>query len=262
MIGRPNVGKSTLINRLLGEERVIAEDEPGTTRDSIYIPFTHATGQYTLVDTAGIRRKTRIKEELEKTSVVRTLKTIQAADIIIFIVDARTGVVDQDLHLLDYIVQAGKALIIALNKWDGIEKKERQYILSEMDRRLPFVDFVPKFFISALHGTGVGDLFKGVRKVSASAQIDLPTPQLTRLVLAAVAKHEPPYIAGRRIKLRYAHCGGHNPLTIVIHGKQLRSLSKDYQRYLINYLRKQLKIVGVPILLQLKDDRNPYNQDE
>ncbi|WP_267256831.1 ribosome biogenesis GTPase Der [Coxiella endosymbiont of Ornithodoros maritimus] len=262
MIGRPNVGKSTLINRLLGEERVIVYDQPGTTRDSIYIPFARGNENYTLIDTAGIRRRSKIQDYVEKFSMIKSLEAMHTADVVIFVLDARQGVTEQDLRLLNRIVEAGVSLIIAVNKWDGLKIEERDNVRNAIDRRMPFVDFARRYFISALYGTGVGKLFRAIRESYQSIQQELTTAQLTMVLEKAVAEHEPPLVKGRRIRLRYAHLGGRHPLTIVVHGKQTKSLPQSYSRYLSNYFRKTLNFIGVPIHVKLKTDLNPYEDQE
>jgi GTP-binding protein len=258
VIGRPNVGKSTLINRMLGEERVVVFDQPGTTRDSIYIPFERHGKHYTLIDTAGVRRKGRIKETIEKFSVVKTLQAIQSCHVAVFVVDAQENITEQDLHLLGFIIDAGKALVIAVNKWDGLSNDQRERIRSELDRRLAFLDFAEIKFISALHGTGVGELYPYIEAAFASANRTLVTSELTRLLEKAIATHQPPAVSGRRIKLRYAHAGGQCPPKIIIHGKQTRSLPESYRRYLIGFFRKALKLTGTPIKIEFRDSDNPY----
>lgn len=258
VIGRPNVGKSTLINRILGEERVLVYDEPGTTRDSIYIPFERQDKSYILIDTAGVRRRTKITEVIEKFSVIKTLQTIEAANVVIFVLNAREGISEQDMRLLDFVVEAGKALVVAINKWDNMSIDDRKSVKSEMDRRLEFVSFARTHFISALHGTGVGDLFKSITEAFSSATKKISTPILTRVLGEAVTQHQPPLVHGRRIKLRYAHAGGYNPPIIIIHGNQTESLPHDYLRYLTNFFRKRLKLVGTPIRIELKSGENPF----
>lgn len=258
IVGRPNAGKSTLVNRMLGEERVVVYDLPGTTRDSIYIPFERRGVHYVLIDTAGVRRRSRVTEVVEKFSVIKTLQAIEASQVAIMVIDARVGVSDQDLHLIGFIVDAGKALVIAINKWDGMSEDERQKVKNDIDRRLNFINFAKIQFISALHGTGVGDLFGFVDKAYRAATQKLSTPQLTRILEAAVATHQPPLVRGRRVKLRYAHAGGHNPPLIVIHGSQTQALPDAYRRYLIGYFREALKLLGTPIRLELQDSANPY----
>jgi GTP-binding protein len=260
--GRPNVGKSTLVNRMLGEERVVVFDEAGTTRDSVYIPFERHGNRYTLIDTAGIRRRGKTTETVEKFSVVKSLTAIQDANVVILVVDARTGIVEQDLHLLGYVIDAGRALVIALNKWDGMELEQKERIKSDIRRRFAFVDFAAIHFISALHGTGVGDLYKSIHIAYDSAKRDLGTNMLTKTLQDAVLDHSPPMINGRRIKLRYAHAGGQNPPIIVIHGKQTDKLPDSYKRYLEKTFRKVLKLEGTPVRIELRSDENPYVQHE
>ncbi len=258
IIGRPNVGKSTLVNRMLGEDRVVVYDQPGTTRDSIYIPFERNDEKYTLIDTAGVRKRGKIHEEVEKFSVVKTLQAIKDANVVIFVMDAREGVVDHDLNLLGFAIESGRALVIALNKWDGMEPGERDYVKTELERRLFFVDYADIHFISALHGTGVGNLYKSVQASFTSAITRWPTNRLTQILEDAVQEHQPPMVSGRRIKLRYAHLGGANPPLIVIHGNQVDAVPKSYTRYLENTFRRVLKLVGTPIRIEYKGGDNPY----
>ncbi len=252
IIGRPNVGKSTLVNRMLGEERVTVFDLPGTTRDSIFIPLERRGKKYTLIDTAGVRRRGRVKDVVEKFSVIKTLQAIESSHVVVFLIDGREGITDQDLKLLGFVLETGKALIIAVNKWDGLSLDEKKSIKKELARRLVFLDYAEKHFISALHGSGVGDLFKSVEKAYESATRALSTPQLTRLLEKAIEAHQPPLVGKRRIKLRYAHAGGHNPPIIVIHGARATSLPGSYLRYLENTYRKALKLVGTPIRIELR----------
>ena len=258
IIGRPNVGKSTLVNRMLGEERVIVYDQAGTTRDSIYIPFERDGEKYTFIDTAGVRRRGKIFEAVEKFSVVKTLQAIQDSNVVVFVMDAREGVVDHDLNLLGFVLESGRALVIALNKWDGMEPSERDYVKTELERRLFFVDFADIHFISALHGTGVGNLYKSVQASFKSAITRWPTSRLTQILEDAVSDHAPPMVNNRRIKLRYAHLGGANPPLIVIHGNQVDAVPKSYVRYLENTYRRVLKLVGTPIRIEFKGSDNPY----
>ncbi|SDG88069.1 GTP-binding protein [Pseudomonas benzenivorans] len=258
IIGRPNVGKSTLVNRMLGEDRVIVFDQAGTTRDSIYIPFERDGEKYTLIDTAGVRRRGKIFEAVEKFSVVKTLQAIQDSNVVVFVMDAREGVVDHDLNLLGFVLESGRALVIALNKWDGMEPSERDYVKTELQRRLFFVDFADIHFISALHGTGVGHLYKSVQASFQSAITRWPTSRLTQILEDAVREHQPPLVNGRRIKLRYAHLGGANPPLIVIHGNQVDAVPRAYSRYLENTYRRVLKLVGTPIRIEYKGGENPY----
>ena len=258
IIGRPNVGKSTLVNRMLGEERVIVYDQAGTTRDSIYIPFERDEDKYTLIDTAGVRRRGKIFEAVEKFSVVKTLQAIQDANVVIFVMDAREGVVEHDLNLLGFVLETGRALVIALNKWDGMEQSEKDYVKTELERRLMFVDWADIHFISAKHGTGVGHLYKSVQNAFRSAITRWPTNRLTQILEDAVREHQPPLVNGRRIKLRYAHLGGANPPIIVIHGNQVEAVPKSYSRYLENTYRRVLKLVGTPLRIEYKGGENPY----
>lgn len=258
LVGRPNVGKSTLVNRLTGEERVVAFDQPGTTRDSIYVPFERDGKTYTLIDTAGIRRRGKVTETVEKFSVIKALQAIMEANVVFVLIDAREGVTDQDLNLLGDVVQHGKALVLAINKWDGLTSEQREKVKADIERRLDFLDYAEKHFISALHGTGVGLLFDATQRAYDSAMRSLPTPRLTQLLEEAITMHQPPLVRGRRIKLRYAHQGGRNPPVIVVHGNQLERLPEDYKRYLTHFFRKRLKLNGTPVQIQLKSGKNPY----
>ncbi len=256
--GRPNVGKSTLINRILGEERVVVYDMPGTTRDSIAIPFVRDEQRYILIDTAGVRRKSRIDEKIEKFSVIKTLQAIKESNVCLQLLDANEGITDQDMNLLGFIIESGKALVIAVNKWDGLDEEHKEKVKSELSRRLHFANFAKIRFISALHGSGVGTLFKDINEAYASAIQSFSTPRLTRLLQDLSTKHTPPCVNGRRIKLRYAHLGGHNPPVIVIHGNQLADLPDSYKRYLNNEFTKHLGLVGTPLKLEFKGGTNPF----
>jgi GTP-binding protein len=258
IVGRPNVGKSTLINRIMGEERVLAFDQPGTTRDSIFIPFEREGQSYTLIDTAGVRRRARVKEAIEKFSVIKTLQAVDAANVVILVLDAQLEISEQDASLAGYIAEKGRALIVAVNKWDGLDDYARGQIDGQLERRLPFLDFATTCFISALHGTGVGELFPYINKAYASAMRELPTPELTRILENAVQAHQPPLVRGRRIKLRYAHQGGRNPPVIVIHGNQTTRVPLTYKRYLVNAFRKAMKLTGTPIRIEFRTGSNPY----
>ncbi len=258
IIGRPNVGKSTLVNRMLGEERVVVFDLPGTTRDSIYIDMERRGQKYTLIDTAGVRKRGKIKEAVEKFSVVKTLQAIESAHVVIMVIDAREGVSDQDMSLLGFVIDSGRSLVIAINKWDGLDKDVKDEVKETLKRRLQFVDFAKTHFISALHGTGVGDLFNSVVKAYRSAHIKMTTGKLTDWLIEAQHKHQPPLVHGRRIKLRMAHAGGHNPPWIIIHGNQTASLPLTYQRYLSNFFRDKLKLVGTPVRFEFKSGDNPF----
>ncbi|MBN9231992.1 MAG: ribosome biogenesis GTPase Der [Legionella sp.] len=256
--GRPNVGKSTLINRILGEERVVVYDMPGTTRDSIAIPFSRDEQHYTLIDTAGVRRRARIDEKIEKFSVIKTLQAIKEAHVCLLLIDGNEGITDQDMNLLGFIIESGKALVIAVNKWDGLTEDHKEHIKNELSRRLHFANFAKIRFISALHGSGVGTLFKDINEAYQSAIQSFATPRLTRLLEDISQKHPPPCIQGRRIKLRYAHLGGHNPPIIVIHGNQLADLPESYKRYLNNEFTRHLGLVGTPLKLEFKGGHNPF----
>ncbi len=258
VIGRPNVGKSTLVNRLLGEERVVVYDQPGTTRDSVAIPFERDGHEYVLVDTAGIRRRARVHEAIEKFSVVKALQAIEQAEVVIAVIDAQEGVTEQDVSLLGLIVQRGRALVVAVNKWDGLSDEARRKVREDLERRLPFLDFAERMTISALHGTGVGDLLPAVRRAFDAAMRDLSTTELTSELEAAVTAHPPPLVRGRRIRLRYAHQGGRNPPVIVIHGNQTERLPDAYRRYLVNRFRKAFRLKGTPVRLSLRTSDNPY----
>jgi GTP-binding protein len=258
IVGKPNVGKSTLINRILGEERVLAYDMPGTTRDSIFVPFERRGQKYTFIDTAGVRRRGKVHDKLEKFSVIKALQAIEQANVVVLVIDAHEGVTDQDAHLLGFVLDEGRALVIAVNKWDGLESSERERVKFELGRRLQFVDFAKLYFISALHGTGVGDLFKPIQQAYASATRHFSTPELTRILEKAVQEHQPPLVHGRRIKLRYAHQGGRNPPMIVIHGNQTKNVPDAYRRYLANVYRKALRLEGTPVRIDFKTGVNPY----
>ena len=258
VVGRPNVGKSTLVNRLLGDDRVVVFDQPGTTRDSIYIEFERRGQHYTLIDTAGVRRRKNVREMVEKFSIVKTLKAIADANVVVLLMDAHEGVVEQDLHLLGQCIEAGRGLVIALNKWDGIDSDERDWIRSELNRRLQFVDYADIHFISALHGTGVGHLYDSIHAAHAAATATLGTNRLTRILEDAVASHPPPLVNGRRIKLRYAHAGGQNPPIVVIHGSQTTQVPASYVRYLEKTFRRELELHGTPVRIELRTGENPF----
>ncbi|MER2493718.1 ribosome biogenesis GTPase Der [Catenovulum sediminis] len=258
IVGKPNVGKSTLTNRILGEERVIVYDMPGTTRDSIYIPMERDDQEYVLIDTAGVRRRKKVHETIEKFSVIKTLKAIEDANVVLLLIDAREGLSEQDLSLLGFTLNAGRSIVLAVNKWDGLDQDVKERIKSEIDRRLGFIDFARMHFISALHGTGVGHLFESVQEAYASATKDLSTAMLTRIMESAQFEHQPPLVKGRRVKLKYAHAGGHNPPIIVVHGNQVNDLPDAYKRYLINYYRKSLDMMGTPIKVEFREGSNPF----
>lgn len=258
IVGKPNAGKSTLVNRMLGEDRVIVSDQPGTTRDSIFIPLERRGKQYTLIDTAGVRKRSKVFDLVEKFSIIKTLQAIEESNVVLVVLDAREGIAEQDLRILGYVLDAGKSLIIAVNKWDGLSDDDKKTVKTELDRRCDFVSFAKIHFISALHGTGVGDLYRFVDNAYRSSMKKIATPEATKILESAVFKHQPPMVSGRRIKLRYAHVGGHNPPIIVIHGNQAKLLPLSYVRYLENFYRQALKLVGTPIRIQLKTTENPY----
>jgi len=256
--GRPNVGKSTLVNRLLGEERMLASDLPGTTRDSVAVPFERAGQRYLLIDTAGVRRRARVSEVVEKFSIVKTLQAIQQSHVTVLVLDAQQGISDQDASLLGLIVDSGRALVIAVNKWDHLDPDTRTQVKRDLDRRLGFLDFAKIHFVSALHGTGVGELLGSVRQAYAAATRKLATPELTRILEDALAAHQPPLVHGHSIKLRYAHQGGQNPPLIIIHGNRVDHVPETYRRYLANVYRKRLDLWGTPIRVEFRGGKNPY----
>ena len=258
IVGRPNVGKSTLTNRILGEERVVVYDLPGTTRDSIYIPMERDGQQYTIIDTAGVRKRGKVHLAVEKFSVIKTLQAIQDANVVLLTIDARDNISDQDLSLLGFILNAGKSLVIVVNKWDGLSQDIKDSVKSELDRRLDFIDFARVHFISALHGSGVGNLFESIQEAYQCATQKMTTSMLTRILQMATDEHQPPLVNGRRVKLKYAHPGGYNPPIIVIHGNQIERLPDSYKRYLSNYFRKSLKIIGSPIRVLFQEGNNPF----
>ncbi len=258
VIGRPNVGKSTLINRLLGENRMVAFDQPGTTRDAVLIPFERDGERYTLIDTAGVRRRSRVEDAVEKFSVIKTLQAIESANVVVAVMDAQDTVADQDASLLGTVIEQGRALVIAINKWDNIPTEQRDLIRQQIELRIPFADFAPLHFISARHGSGVGELFQSVLKAYAAAVREISTPQLTRVLEAATASHPPPVVRGRRIKLRYAHQGGRNPPIIVIHGNQTDDVPEAYRRYLVNVYRKAFDLMGTPVRVTFRGEENPF----
>jgi GTP-binding protein len=258
IIGRPNVGKSTLTNRILGEERVVVYDMPGTTRDSIYIPMERDGREYVLIDTAGVRRRKRINETVEKFSVVQTLKAIEDANVVLVVIDARENISDQDLSLLGFALNAGRSIVLAVNKWDGLDTDVKEQVKKELDRRLGFVDFARIHFISALHGTGVGHLFESVQEAYKSATTRVGTSVLTRIMKMATEDHQPPMVRGRRVKLKYAHAGGYNPPIVVVHGNLVNELPDSYKRYLMNYYRRSLEIMGTPIRINFQSSDNPF----
>ena len=259
VVGRPNVGKSTLVNRLLGNDRVLAHDMPGTTRDSVYAPFEHKNKPYTLIDTAGIRRRAKVRQQIEKISIIKSLQSIEAANVVIALLDARDGVTDQDLTLIGLVLNAGRAIVVAINKWDSIDEAHRGRVHDDLERKLRFLDFARRHCISAHFGTGLGGLFRSVDQAWQSASRDLATSSLNRILLDAVAKHPPPFVkVGHRVKLRYAHQGGQNPPLIVVHGNNTGALPDSYQRYLLRTFRNALALEGTPIRIEFKSGTNPY----
>jgi GTP-binding protein len=258
IVGKPNVGKSTLTNRILGEDRVVVYDQPGTTRDSIYIPMERDEREYILIDTAGVRKRKKVSEAIEKFSIVKTLQAIEESNVVLLIIDAREGISDQDLSLLGFVLNSGRSLVLAVNKWDGLDSYVKDEIKRELDRRLGFVDFARLHFISALHGTGVGHLFESVQEAYNSATQRINTSMLTQIMEMAQDDHQPPLIRGRRVKMKYAHAGGYNPPVIVIHGNQVSDLPDSYKRYLMNYYRKALKTMGTPIKIEFREGANPF----
>lgn len=260
VIGRPNVGKSTLVNRLLGEERVIASDQPGTTRDSILVPFERDGRQFLLIDTAGVRRRARVEDTVERASVAKTLQAIDEAHVVILVLDAHDTVAEQDASVLGIALERGRALIIAVNKWDGIAPEQRQEIHRQLALKLDFVPFAPLHFISARHGTGVGELMQSTVRAYEAAMREMPTRELTRTLEHAITAHQPPLVRGRRIKLRYAHQGGRNPPRVVIHGNQTASVPRAYTRYLTNVFRKRFDLFATPVAIEYRTDQNPYDK--
>lgn len=258
VIGRPNVGKSTLINRLVGEDRLVTSPAPGTTRDSIVVPCEREGYRFLLIDTAGIRRRSRVDAGVEKFSVVQSLKAIDDASVAIVLIDAREGVTDQDLHLIGIAAERGRALVIGINKWDGMSLTARRRVESEVDRQLEFVAFAERRYISALHGSGIAELVESAMQAYDSAGREIPTPRLNELLNQATTAHPPPVVRGRRIRLRYAHQGGRYPPLIVIHGTQAERVPARYRRYLENTFRKALKLVGTPVRVEFRSGDNPF----
>lgn len=258
IIGRPNVGKSTLVNRILGEERVLAYDMPGTTRDSLYLPFERDGQHYVLIDTAGVRRRSRVKEAIEKFSVIKTLQAVKDAHVVLMLLDAHQGISEQDASLLGFVLESGRALVLAVNKWDGLEQEQRDWIRRELEVKLPFLNFAEVHFISALHGTNVGHLFASIISAYESATRTFSTASLTRLLHDLVEAHPPPLVRGRRIKLRFAHQGGQNPPVIVIHGNQTAAVPDSYRRYLMNGFQKHLGLEGTPVQIEFRSGENPF----
>lgn len=258
VVGRPNVGKSTLVNRILGEPRMITADLPGTTRDSIDTDFERDGRQYTIIDTAGLRRKSKTRGVAEKFSAVQTLQSLDRAQVVLLVIDAHDSITEQDLTLLGLVLDSGRSLVIVVNKWDGMEADDRDRLKDELDRRLRFANFATVQFISALHGSGVGNLFAPIETAWRSALAGHKTNNLSKLLEQAVTAHPPPLVRGRRIKLRYAHMGGRNPPTIVIHGNQVETVPGSYVRYLENFFREQLELIGTPVQIEFRQGKNPF----
>jgi GTPase len=258
IVGRPNVGKSTLVNAILGEERVIAFDQPGTTRDSIYIDFERDGKKYTIIDTAGVRRRGKVDEAVEKFSVVKTLQAIEDANVVVLVVDARDQITEQDAHLADFVLQAGRALVLAVNKWDGLDEYKRDTTKRDIERKLHFLSFAKHHFISALNGTGVDALLKSVNQAYTAAMAKLPTPQLTRVLEEALQKQQPPRVGSFRPKMRYAHQGGSNPPLIIIHGSALDKVPDSYRRFLEATFCDAFKLQGTPLRIEFKSGKNPF----
>ena len=258
IVGRPNVGKSTLVNSLLGEERVIAFDEPGTTRDSIYLDFERDGKPYVLIDTAGVRRRGKVTEAIEKFSVIKTLQAIEDAHVVVLLLDARQEISEQDAHIAGFILDAGRALVVAVNKWDNLPVDEREQVKRELDRKLKFLAFARWHFISAKDGSGINELFGSVRQAYAAAHAKLPTPRLTRALQMAVERQQPPRDGAGRPKLRYAHQGGMNPPIVVIHGSALHAIPMSYKRYLEHFFVDEFQLRGTPLVVQFKSGHNPF----
>ena len=257
-VGRPNVGKSTLVNRILGEERMIASEVPGTTRDSIAVDLERDGRKYRLVDTAGIRRKSRVDEAVEKFSIVKTLQAIEHCQVAVILLDASEGVTDQDASVLGAVLDAGRALVVAVNKWDGLSTYQREQVESLLSRKLVFVPWAEAVRISAKHGSGLRELFRAVHRAHASATREFGTSEVTKALEVAYETNPPPVVRGHVAKLRFAHPGGTNPPTFIVHGTRLRTLSESYRRYLENFFRKRFKLVGTPVRFVFKEGENPY----
>ena len=262
IVGRPNVGKSTMVNALLGEERVIAFDMPGTTRDSIEIPFERDGRHYALIDTAGIRRKGKVFEAIEKFSVVKTLQSISDANVVLLLLDAQQDISEQDAHIAGFVLEAGRALVVAVNKWDGLDQDKREHIKREIERKLSFLSFAKMHFISALKGTGIAPVVKSINAAYAAAMKKLPTPQLTRALQEALDHQQPRRKGSVRPKLRYAHQGGQNPPVIIVHGNALESIDPSYKRYLEKHFRESFGLVGTPLRIEFRSGKNPFSKTD
>ncbi len=258
IVGRPNVGKSTLVNAILGEQRVIAFDQPGTTRDSIYIDFEREGKQYTIIDTAGVRRRGKVDEAVEKFSVIKTMQAIEDANVVVLVVDARDQITEQDAHVADFVLQAGRALVLAVNKWDGLDNHQREMVKSDIERKLHFLDFAKRHYISALNGNGIGNVLTSVDEAYAAAMAKMSTPKLTRALLGAVEKQAPPKVGRFLPKMRYAHQGGSNPPLIVVHGSGLDNIPASYARYLERAFAEVFRLQGTPLKIQFNSSKNPF----
>ena len=261
IVGRPNVGKSTLTNALLGEDRFIVFDQAGTTRDSVSAEFIYNKNEFILTDTAGIRKKGKVFETVEKFSIIKTLSAIESSDVIILVIDSSSGIAAQDMHLIGFILEAGKSVVIAINKWDSVSTYEKDKIKSDIDQKLPFVNFAEKVFISALKGSGLNTLMTSVLKAYQSSSKKFTTPQINNVLANAIQTHQPKIIRGIRPKLKFAHQGGLNPPTIIIHGNHVTDIRKDYIRYLEAFFRKAFELVGTPLRIELKSGKNPYQEN-
>lgn len=262
IVGRPNVGKSTLVNTLLGEDRVIAFDMPGTTRDAIEIPFERDGKHYTLIDTAGIRRRGKVFEAIEKFSVVKTLQSISEANVVLLLLDAQQDISEQDAHIAGFVLESGRALVVAVNKWDGLESDRRDEIKIDIERKLNFLFFAKFHFVSALKGSGIAPMMKSIDSAYAAAMAKLSTPRLTRALIEAVEHQQPRRKGSIRPKLRYAHQGGMNPPVVVIHGNALESLDDNYKRYLEKHFRETFSLVGTPLRIELRSSKNPFAKSQ
>jgi len=260
--GRPNVGKSTLINTWLGEERLVAFDLPGTTRDAISVPFEHAGQKFELIDTAGLRRKGKVFEAIEKFSVVKTLQAIENANVVLLLLDATQGVTDQDAHIAGYILESGRAVVLAVNKWDAVDAYQRELLQRSIETRLGFLKFASIHHISAIKRQGLGPVWKSIIQAHASANRKMSTPVLTRLLMEAVQFQQPQRSGVFRPKLRYAHQGGMNPPIVIVHGNSLEHVTESYKRYLEGRIRKEFDLVGTPLRIQLKSSHNPFTDKE
>ena len=261
IVGRPNVGKSTLVNALVGEERVIAFDKPGTTRDPIEVPFERGGRRYTLIDTAGVRRRGKTGTPVEFFSIVKALQAIEASNVAILLLDAADGVTEQDAHVAGYILERGRAVVLAVNKWDLADKDMRSRIETELQWKIGFLGFADQHMISAKEGKGLADLMRSVDATYVAAMARLPTPKLTRAMMAAVEKQAPPKVGQFRPKLRYAHQGGINPPRIIIHGNALERVPENYKRYLESYFRNEFKLTGTPMAIEFRTKKNPYMRE-